>query len=159
MQYVKTLTGLAPKVGCARETLSRWKKIGDNFPKPTAKGYCVEECKKWILDNDKLSSNNADTPSSGKLYALKCRLAKQEIEKNDLDLKERHNELVDFEEVKALVAKCLNPIGRRLKDLPAIMGAKCNPADPSLAKEALREWVNETNNLIQKQCLKLNKQH
>lgn len=152
--FAKTLTELAEKIGCARETLSRWKHADKSFPKPAGKkGYDVDVVKLWIAENDKLESNNA--PVSSKLYALKCKIAKQDIERNDLEIAEMKRKLVDFEEAKAVCAKILSPIGRRLKDLPASMCGKCNPSDPSFAKAALRTWSDETLNLIQKQCKKL----
>lgn len=157
MDFAKTLTDLSKKIGCARETLSRWKNNADGFPAPSKNGYDVDLVKKWILENDKLSGNNAPVPQDGELYALKCRLARQDIEMNELDLSERRAELVRFDEVRALLLECISPLGRRLKDMPSLLAAKCNPADPTLAKEALREWSAQTNELISKQCKKFSK--
>lgn len=157
MEFAKTLSALAKNIGCSRETLSRWKNSAEGFPKPSEKGYDVALVKKWILENDKLSGNNAPVPSEGELYALKCRLARQDIEMNELDLSERRAELVRFDEVRALLLECISPLGRRLKDMPSLLAAKCNPADPTLAKEALREWAAQTNELITKQCKKFSK--
>ena len=153
--FVKTLTALAEQIGCARETLSRWKSPDKTFPKPMGKrGYDVDAAKRWLLENDKLNSNNA--PAADKeLYTLKCKIAKQDIERNALEIAEMKRKLVDFDEAKDICAKILLPIGRRLKDLPASMCGKCNPADPSFAKGALQTWADETLNLIQKQCKKL----
>lgn len=154
--FVKTITDLAEQIGCARETLSRWKSADKSFPKAQRKGYDVEAVRKWILANDKMSSPNATT-SDKELYNLKCTLAKQDIERNDLELAELKRKLIDFDEAKEICAKILSPLGRRLKDLPSTMCGKCNPADPTLAKEALRTWADETLNLIQTQCNRLKK--
>lgn len=155
--FVKNLTKLAVQIGCARETLSRWKCADKTFPKAQGKkGYDVDAVRQWILANDKMNSNNA-APSDKELYNLKCKLAQQDIERNDLEISKLKGKLVDFDEAKEICAKILAPLSRRLKDLPATMCGKCNPTDPTFAKEALRSWTDDTLNLIQQQCEKLKK--
>ena len=154
--FAKTITDLAEQIGCARETLSRWKSADKSFPKAQRKGYDVEAVREWILDNDKMNSPNATTRDK-ELYNLKCMLAKQDIERNDLELAEMRKELVKFEEAREICLKALSPIARRLKDLPASMCGKCNPSDPTFAKHALRTWTDETLKLINTQAERLKK--
>lgn len=164
VNFVKTLVALAAALGCSRKQLDRWREESD-FPKPRADGrYSVAACKKWVKTNGKLIGSgravpanlDADAPSGDKSYA---ELRKEEkgldVAIKRLELKEKRGEVVRMSEAKEICLKIMQPLARRVKDLPASMALKCNPGDPSHAKAELKTWVEDTLDRIQAACSEL----
>ena len=144
---------LSTALNVSRMSLCRWSKEID-FPKAKNKKYNVDAVKSWILENDKTQGSGRHT-EGGSISELRQTLLEQEIKLNELKISEQEGTLVKFDECRKMCIKILSPLSRRLKDLPSSMGLKCNPSDPTFAKEALRTWSDETLKLVQAQAEKL----
>lgn len=146
-------TELAAELNTSRMSLNRWSKEPD-FPRAEGGKYDVAAVKSWISSRGKLqgSGRHVETENTAELRKM---LLAQEIRLNELDIAERERELVRFADAREICLRAISPLGRRVKDLPASMCLKANPTAPTVAKAALREWADETLNLIQEQCRKI----
>lgn len=118
-------------LGIPKEILKRAKK--DGCPAFKATRVYVKPLIEWLatagqnLEMGKEEAQTFESIERGK----KLRLERLQLEK----------ELVALPEVQRLMVETFQPIRDLMAQLPAQMGARCNPADPNHAISALSEWL------------------
>lgn len=74
----------------------------------------------------------------------KNRQARADAESAEINLRKLKEELADVSVIEKRITEILMPIRDRFNSLAAEACARCNPADPELARRALDEWVADT---------------
>lgn len=90
----------------------------------------------------------------GSLEAERIREVRARADLLELERLEKQRDLVPMAEVDAKLVATHLPIRQRLMALPAEAAARCNPADPQLAREALDRWVADSLPLLRAEIKK-----
>jgi hypothetical protein len=77
------------------------------------------------------------------LEEQKIRATRAKADLAEQQLERRKRDLLPRAQVEGYVTEILDACRQYVKGLPDAMAATCNPADPTLAREALRVWVTE----------------
>lgn len=69
----------------------------------------------------------------------RARLTRAQADREELEVSKLRGELVEMDEVTAILRRTYQPIRDALVAMPASLAARCNPADPQMASGALME--------------------
>ena len=87
-------------------------------------------------------ANDSDSSTLDLLREEKLRETRVRTDLLGLQHKQQTGEVINVEQAKAMIASTFGPLRQALLALPSTMAARCNPADPVMAREALGEWVD-----------------
>jgi hypothetical protein len=111
-----------------------------------------EAAREWIA-NRRTTENRGgkrDRGSTGgqlqslreQLLAVQVRKTEAEAELKELESSIQAENLVSMDEARAAIAEVMGPLRVLLDSLPKACAIKCNPADPQLAEDSIREAVD-----------------
>lgn len=110
---------------CARDTLKRG--LDAIGAKPDKKGgYLIFEIHRAL---------------AGDLKTEKTRETKYRADLLEQEFRQKQGELYSATEVQKLMSDTFQPIRDILNQAPSQLATRCNPTDPTLAREALMEWL------------------
>jgi len=67
---------------------------------------------------------------------------------------EKDGTLVEMEAVQRLITDAMLPVRQRFMALPNEAASRCNPSDPTFARDALQRWVDDSLPLIREKLPK-----
>lgn len=91
---------------------------------------------------------------TGDLDAEKTRETRARADLLEMERKQKQGELVPMSEVDRLYTDALLPVRQRFLALPAEAATRCNPTDPTCAREALQQWVDDALPMIREKLPK-----
>jgi transcriptional regulator NrdR family protein len=89
--------------------------------------------------------------------AAKLKNLEEDGMRKEFERRQLQKELITPSEAKEIFARPLEPIARDLKDMPARLSMRVNPADPILARQELDEYVRNLCEKVRNACEVLEK--
>lgn len=80
----------------------------------------------------------------GDKAASLARKAAADADLAELELEEKRNSLTPTQDVMGWINATFSVVQEKLRSLPAVMAARCNPTDPRHSQAQLDEWVADT---------------
>lgn len=122
-----SLIAAADEFGVARETIRRGLRRNDVEVK-SGKKYTTQQVFKAI---------------SGDLKFERTRRERAEADRAEVEAAKSKQEVIHQSDVATFIRNTFAPVREDLISMPSQLAARCNPADPQKAREALTEWSDE----------------
>ena len=140
-----SLTQLAQDLEISRPTLNKYRREGCPVDDVAAARLWIGERKA----SDGRGGKRNRAAAGGSFLDLREQLQRASIRKTQAEAQLREFEasiaqknLVSMDEAKAYLAEVLAPLRVLLDSLPKACAVKCNPSDPQLAEDGIREAVD-----------------
>lgn len=136
-EWVTTITALAAVLKVSRQTIHSFQKLA-GFPKKTAKGFNVAECRAFLLANSEKLKETQEGPSN-----LKERKTSEEIRKLKLanDLKE--GALIKLTEVCRHFQEMVSTFQGTFGNLPRTMATELSGLGPVEIESILKTKIDK----------------
>lgn len=138
----KDQIALAKIMGISPKTLTRWRKLHPDFPKPNADyswdtGTVIEFCRRHSLLGEKGKEATDDLTEKERLT---LRILSAKATRDELRAREFAGSLVPWDKVRSTLSHVLGTLRSLVDAMPRDLAPRANPGNPGHAEKVLRDW-------------------
>lgn len=130
---------LARELGVAARTIKLWKTIEGNPGSDSGGRYKVDDWRRWAAENGKKVPAGATTKSEWEVERIK-----RQVERLDLELKQRRGDLVPVEDVKRWAAEMVYAFRTEILGIPGKLAPQVVGLTIAEAEIRLRQAVHDS---------------